>query len=872
MKEEISKDKNNVKNGKKRSKLSLALIILVFVIGLLVLLYPIISRLYYRVESGYQVDDFDKGVQKLSNDEIIRRMTLARAFNASLVNNIEKDPYTEEQKAAGRAEYARMLEINEKIGHVEIPSIDQDLPIYAGTTEDVLQKGVGHLEGTSLPIGGTDTHAVLTAHRGLPTNKLFTDLDKLKEGDVFYIHNLSETLAYKVDQIKVVEPSRFEDLLVVKGKDYATLLTCTPYMINTHRLLVRGVRIPYEAAESVVINREEKIFLRYKKLFYISLGVILLLIIMIVTTRHRRNRYARAIKKLSAGIGGMTPPDGPNPPSGPKGSGGPPDDDSPGGSSDGRNGSQTGDEKEASEAKDTAMEGKYIFEEHVDLQEDFNNKAEEIKIKEFPGEDAIGGLLKENKDQKKVDTPIDTENNGEGEEDVKFFNKIKKVLIEPDEDDYDEYDEEAENSEVIEKESSSAEKKAEAEVTREESAEESTVHEENSGEKKKDAFVQPELTEKEKKSDSFFKRFSKKKANMSIFSDEDMNVDEKKRREEAKRMAEEAKARLEKDKNKLQELARQNGVDSDAVKSNPVPEANENFSVRVSSIDNMDEDDLVREYKRIRESQERENEIERQKNRERVKSVKEEIREEINSEETINTEDIKDDVRRKLELERTRNTESNKRESLESTGTVKNARVREEKPTKITQMHDAHEELVDSRKKEDVKTERKKTTEQIVDTKTPKVGREESFSLNFGADAKARHEVVINEPVSKTREVRTTHGESICVERKTERKRADTEERTAGEYIPERAKKAKYSLKPASEVRTERMSESRVNQKKVVVEETPAQRQARLAAEDFDRMMAERRKKPTRDVKIEDVKLKQEADRLNRLRDIFKDE
>lgn len=860
MTEEISKDKNNVKNGKKRSKLSLALIILVFVIGLLVLLYPIISRLYYRVESGYQVDDFDKGVQKLSNDEIIRRMTLARAFNASLVNNIEKDPYTEEQKAAGRAEYARMLEINEKIGHVEIPSIDQDLPIYAGTTEDVLQKGVGHLEGTSLPIGGTDTHTVLTAHRGLPTNKLFTDLDKLKEGDVFYIHNLSETLAYKVDQIKVVEPSRFEDLLVVKGKDYATLLTCTPYMINTHRLLVRGVRIPYEAAESVVINREEKIFLKYKKLFYISLGVILLLIIMIVTTRHRRNRYARAIKKLSAGIGGMTPPDGPNPPSGPKGSGGPPNDDSPEGSSDGRNGSQTGNDKEASEPKDTAMEGKYIFEEHVDLPAE----GEDISVKELSQEAVIGMLSQENKNEKKVDTPIDTENKGEEEEEVKFFDKIKQVLVEPDEDDYEEYDEEAENREVSEKASPSADEKAEAEVKSEESFAEPAVHEEKLRKQKQDDFVQPELTEKEKKSDSFFKRFSKKKANMSMFSDEDMNVDEKKRREEAKRMADEAKARLEKDKLKLQELARQNGVDSDAVKSNQATAANENFSVRVSSIDNMDEAELLLEYKRIRESQATENEIERQKNRERVESVKEEIREEINSEETINTADIKDDVRRQVELERTRTPGSVKKEGLESTDTVKKVRVREENP-------EVREEKAEVRKKTAEQTSYEKAENADPNSKKVYLNAEESFSVNFGAASKPKHEVEVNEPVREKPEVRITQGESVRAARKTVR-RPVGEERTVGEYMTERVKKAEHSEKTDREVGTETASKTRAKQKNVVVEETPAQRQARLAAEDFDRMMAERRKKPARDVKIEDVRLRQEADRLNRLSDIFKDE
>ena len=138
-----------------------------------------------------------------------------------------------------------MLEVAEKIGFVEIPKIDVNLPIYAGTSMEVLDKGCGHLEGTSLPVGGPSTHAVLTAHRGLPKAKMFRELDKLKEGDVFYVHNIQTVLAYKVDRIMTVEPSNFDPILVEEGKDYTTLLTCTPYMINSHRLLVRGHRIPY---------------------------------------------------------------------------------------------------------------------------------------------------------------------------------------------------------------------------------------------------------------------------------------------------------------------------------------------------------------------------------------------------------------------------------------------------------------------------------------------------------------------------------------------------------------------------------------------------------------------------------------------------
>ena len=147
--------------------------------------------------------------------------------------------------------YLDLVDVGESIGFIEIPKIDVYLPIYSGTNEDVLQKGVGHLAESSYPIGGTSTHSVLTGHRGLPSAVLFTDLDKLEEGDVFYLHVLDEVLAYKVDQIKVVLPEETQDIGIVEGKDYCTLVTCTPYAINTHRLLVRGERAEYIPPEEL---------------------------------------------------------------------------------------------------------------------------------------------------------------------------------------------------------------------------------------------------------------------------------------------------------------------------------------------------------------------------------------------------------------------------------------------------------------------------------------------------------------------------------------------------------------------------------------------------------------------------------------------
>lgn len=287
----------------KRRKHSNLPFLLIFLFGFLVLCYPLISRIYYRIDATREVADFDAAQSALDPEEISRRIGLAKAFNASLANVIEGDPYSDAQKEEGKQEYARMLELHEKIGHVQIPKIDVDLPIYAGTTEEVLQKGVGHLEGTSLPIGGNSTHTVLTAHSGLPKARLFTDLNQLEIGDKFYIHNIEGVLAYQVDQILTVEPSHFEDLLVAAGHDYATLLTCTPIMINTHRLLVRGHRVPYVPAVEEKLIADNIAAFQYKYLFYASLIVILLLLLIIRHLRKKKRRMEREVAALKGSEG-----------------------------------------------------------------------------------------------------------------------------------------------------------------------------------------------------------------------------------------------------------------------------------------------------------------------------------------------------------------------------------------------------------------------------------------------------------------------------------------------------------------------------------------------------------------------------------------
>ena len=265
-------------------------IILIFILGLLIATYPIISNYYYTIDNNNQISEFNEAVAEMPSKEVLERIELAKAYNDTLDPSRLADPYTEREKK-GVENYARMLEVREKIGYVDIPKINQQIPVYAGTSEDVLQHACGHLEGTSLPIGGKDTHAVITAHRGLPQVKLFRDLDKMEVGDLFFFTNVKETLAYKVDQILVVEPWDFEPVLVVEGKDLMTLLTCTPYMINSHRLLVRGHRVPYVPEVKEEIERAK---FNYKSLIVPGIVLALVMLIIFLYIRHRRRRRYEA--------------------------------------------------------------------------------------------------------------------------------------------------------------------------------------------------------------------------------------------------------------------------------------------------------------------------------------------------------------------------------------------------------------------------------------------------------------------------------------------------------------------------------------------------------------------------------------------------
>lgn len=240
---------------KKKTRILFDIIrIFVFLVALSVLLYPTVSNYLYEKNSSRAISLYDEEAAKLSRERRQALLEEARAYNARLVGNtsVEGDTF-ETSKEETSAEYSQLLNMDSSgmMGSVIIPEIDEELPIYHTTSEAVLQKGVGHFPSSSLPVGGDSTHAVLTGHRGLPSKKLFTDLDKIVEGDVFYIRILEETLAYQVDQILTVLPQETQALQIEEGKDYVTLVTCTPYAVNTHRLLIRGHRIPYEDAEKI---------------------------------------------------------------------------------------------------------------------------------------------------------------------------------------------------------------------------------------------------------------------------------------------------------------------------------------------------------------------------------------------------------------------------------------------------------------------------------------------------------------------------------------------------------------------------------------------------------------------------------------------
>ena len=283
-------------NKEIKEKLIIFLFILMIVVGLGIILFPLISNQVNEIHYQEVIGTYDDTVTQKTEIENNQMLIKAREYNSSLSSTKIVDVF-QNPVQTNSSEYLSILNVDDNgmMGYISIPKIDVRIPIYHGTSSDILQKGVGHLEGSSLPVGGESTHTILSAHRGLPSSRLFTDLDQLKEGDIFYIYVLDEVLAYQVDQVLVTEPSETEALKIVDGKDYITLVTCTPYAVNTHRLLVRGERIEYnkQVEEQTV---EDRSLSTADIILYVSLVIAILLIVItiIAIVRYKQNKNRQA--------------------------------------------------------------------------------------------------------------------------------------------------------------------------------------------------------------------------------------------------------------------------------------------------------------------------------------------------------------------------------------------------------------------------------------------------------------------------------------------------------------------------------------------------------------------------------------------------
>lgn len=272
-----------------RKHASTMILILILVVGLSLMLYPSFSNWWNEAHQSRAIAAYSQEVSKLDENRYDEFWQQAREYNRSLVGRENAYLLDDSQKA----EYERLLDVSGMgiMGYIEIPSLKVSLPIYHGTEESVLQVAVGHLEWTSLPVGGESTHCVLSGHRGLPSAKLFTDLDRLVVGDRFRLGVLDQVLTYEVDQILIVEPQDTEALLIEEGKDLCTLVTCTPYGINTHRLLVRGHRVETEKdAKNVRVTSDAIQIEPYLVAPVVAAPILLVLLLGLLIPRRRNKR------------------------------------------------------------------------------------------------------------------------------------------------------------------------------------------------------------------------------------------------------------------------------------------------------------------------------------------------------------------------------------------------------------------------------------------------------------------------------------------------------------------------------------------------------------------------------------------------------
>lgn len=277
---------------------TLVLVLLLFV-GVGLIAYPFIGKTLSQRESSAIIQHYTETVEELPKSETDTMLKQTQAYNRSLNGSkIFADPFSDENSGNAEA-YESMLNLDDGLmGYIEIPKIDVYLPIYHGTTKDVLNKGIGHLYGTSLPVGGSSTHAVLAGHTGISGKVLFDGLPQMEKDDLFAIHVLGKTLMYQVDRIEVIEPKDTELLQVVRGKDYVTLMTCTPYGVNTHRLLVRGVRVMTQlepmdgnsSVEEIAANEVRRWTIKQAALLFALAALFVFWRVLVHRRKKRKNR------------------------------------------------------------------------------------------------------------------------------------------------------------------------------------------------------------------------------------------------------------------------------------------------------------------------------------------------------------------------------------------------------------------------------------------------------------------------------------------------------------------------------------------------------------------------------------------------------
>lgn len=280
--------------------------ILIILFGFALLSYPFISNYMFEKSAGSTIKSYEKQAKTYDQKQKEQAFRKAEEYNKDLIKSVVQltDPFKVKKSNGETLIYNNILNIDHSgvMGYLEIPCISVNLPIYHGTDAEILERGVGHLAASSIPVGGKSTHSVLTGHTGLSSAKLFTDLTEMKKEDLFFIHVLDRTLAYKVDQISVVRPEDTRKLQIVKGKDYVTLVTCTPYGVNDHRLLVRGVRTKYVKKQRSSIrprNQDSQWMRTYKKAIAIGIMIVTALILLgkVFQKLHRKKTEHRQINR-----------------------------------------------------------------------------------------------------------------------------------------------------------------------------------------------------------------------------------------------------------------------------------------------------------------------------------------------------------------------------------------------------------------------------------------------------------------------------------------------------------------------------------------------------------------------------------------------